>query len=121
MFPRAIAFLLAFVMLWSPPAVQEQAFAAALGTGAPASSLHAGPAEQPHGSAASHPIKDNLPAPGQAHAEAAFDAQEMLTEAAVVAPPGTGAAWPQPGPALARLAPYLDGPQRPPCASRFPA
>lgn len=117
---RALAFLLAFVMLWSHPAAQEHAFAVVLSTAAPAS-VNAEPANPPQGGASGHHPTDNLPAPGQAHAEAAVDAQEMLTAPAALMRPGSGAAWPHVRPARALLAPYLDGPQRPPSTGRLVA
>ena len=117
---RALAFLLAFVLLWSTPAAQEHAFASAASTTGPASAsierakqLQAGPV--------GHQATDNLPAPAHAHIEAALDAQEISTAAAAPMLPGAATAWPHAGPAPAPLAPYLDGPQRPPRRGRLVA
>ena len=57
---------------------------------------------------------DELPVPG--HAETLADLQAVLTDRTTAPTTRLTMVLPRPYAALARLGPYLDGPQRPPCA-----
>lgn len=120
MFSRVIASLLVLVMFWSALAAQEQAFrpdtpeagqqVAALAGG----SSYAGS----DGSVADHHLDDQ---PAQAHAEHLADLPCLLQVRPEVQAPALAMAAPARWPMNALHPPYLDTPQRPPCAAGFTA
>ena len=64
-------------------------------------------------------LADDLPVQG--HAEPLADLQAVLMDRTSAPATGLTMVRPRPYAALARLAPYLDGLQRPPCATPFVA
>jgi hypothetical protein len=108
MLTRLVAFLLVLVMFWTGTPVHEQATA----MGAPAEqSEHSGSDTWPDGQLPDDPLK-------QAHAEWLADLPGILPASAVAPAPALSMARPCPYAAAFWLPPYLDGPQRPPNATR---
>ena len=113
--PRVVALLLAIVLLWSGVAMTEQRFAFAAGD--PAQSHDQAAGESQHtdftGSLDDHLIDDQ---PIQPHAEHVLDFAALLDTEHDRHGHVLIAARPRPPVDVILLAPYLEGPQRPPCA-----
>ncbi len=111
---RAIAFLLAAVLLWSGFTTHEQALAIALHQAEHAEMEPAAASAFGSGSVGDRHIDDF---PAQAHVETLADLQVLLAEHPNAASPFLVMARPRPWPMGVLAAPYLDGPQRPPCTT----
>lgn len=119
MFHRAVAFLLAFVVLWSGFAAQDAAPSAALATLEHAGAEAAGDASQrTHGGAGEHPAELQ---PSQALAEGATDLPALITDLDGGLLPALASVRPPRYAQALRLPPYLDGLRRPPRALRAAA
>ena len=113
--PRVFALFLALVLFWSGFTTQEQAISFASSNLGQVNSV---PGELPQpvhdGSIDDHHLDDQ---PGQTLAEGAMDPLPLLTTGPAAAVPALTMSRPSPYAMAAWLAPYLDGPQRPPCAA----
>jgi hypothetical protein len=114
--PRVLALLLALVLFWSGFTTQEQAISFASSNNEQAAVGSPGELPQPvhDGSIDDHHLDDQ---PGQTLAEGAMDPLPLLTTGPAAAVPALTMSRPRPYAMAAWLAPYLDGPQRPPCAA----
>lgn len=118
---RVIALLLAFVLFWSGFTTYEQAVLVEVTNAEQvdvrsADGLANGLLD---GVIDDHHLHD-LPA-AQAHAESVTDLPDLLLAPAEAPAPGLAMAPPRPYASRARMTPYLDGPQRPPCATALVA
>lgn len=116
MLPRVIALLLALVTFWSGFVPQDAAAsitpaAVLLADAASAAELDTPVSDIP---VDEQPVEE---LPAQALAEGAMDAPGLFRACPDTRIPALTMARPRPYAAVAWLAPYLDGPQRPPCAS----
>lgn len=113
---RVIAFFLALVLLWSGFTAQEQAVSIAMTGAEQVDAKSPGePAQRvPGGSVDDHRL-DDLPA--QSHVESLGDGQALLMDRVQAPAPGPTMARLRPYAAFTRLGPYLERPQRPPCAT----
>jgi hypothetical protein len=117
---RAIALLLAFVLFWSGFATDEQAVSIAVMNAEQLEARSAGdPANRLHDGTIEDHDRDSLHA--QAHAESVTELPGLFLAPAEAPAPELAMAPPRPYTAPARSAPYLDGPQRPPCATALVA
>lgn len=116
MVTRFIAVLLALVMSWSGSMVPEQAVASAMTHAEPVDVRLSGSEPTPRLSGGSmgdsHPDSLTL----QDHVETLADVSALLMDRPPAPAAMASMARPRAQAAPARLAPFLDGPQRPPCA-----
>ncbi len=104
---RAVALVLALVLSWPAFTAHGQA-ASAVATGAEVAALATG-----HDGPVGDPLLDDA---ATAQAEGSPEIQALILAAAAAPLPPCGMAHPRPYAAAVRVAPYLDGPQRPPSA-----
>lgn len=110
---RVIALFLALLLCWSGFATQEQAVALA---SASSDQVEVGLADQAPQPTEEDHLGDR---PGHAQVEGALDFPALVMTLPSAAVPFLTMARPGPYARAAWLAPHLDGPQRPPCATRI--
>ncbi len=117
---RFIAFLLALVICGSGFTIQGPVDSIAMTTAEQVNAASSGePETPPIGVSLSDLQLDELPAAGPA--ETLADLQILLMDCAETPDSGLLMVRVRPCAALTRLAPYLDAPQRPPCATSIVA
>lgn len=117
---RVIAILLAFVLFWSGFTTYEQAVLVEVTNAEQVDVRSADGLANglPDGAIGDHHLHD---LPAQAHAESVTDLPDLFLAPPEAPAPGLAMAPPRPYASRARMAPYLDGPQRPPCATALVA
>lgn len=114
MIHRALAIFLALLLCWSGFTTQEQVLTASTGDRVEVS-LSEETREPLHdGSVDDHHLDDQ---PGHAQVEGAMDLPALVTTLPSVTSPSLTMSRPGPHARAPWVAPYLDGPQRPPCAT----
>ena len=117
MFLRAVAFFLVMALAWAGIAMQGNATTlAALGAETDCVQLSAD--AQPKSSDNERPIDGQ---PVQAQAETLADQPGLLRVGPSAHPPALTMTRPEPYASSSLTPPYLDGPQRPPCAAALVA
>jgi hypothetical protein len=117
--PRVLALLFALVLFWSGFTTQEQAVLFASANSGQVDSVPGDFPQPVHdGSIDDHHLDDQ---PGQTLAEGAMDPLPLLMARPAAGIPTLTMSRPRPYAMAAWLAPYLDGPQRPPCATHLVA
>ncbi len=111
---RVLSLLLSLVLVWSGYWVDRSAGSSASIT----LHHHEGKVASTHQAAGSERIQSLVGQTTQAAEEAVLDLVGLVPTDADTSPPLQLMAWPGPYATLAWLAPYLDGPQRPPRATR---
>lgn len=115
---RVVPFLLAFLLLWSGFTTQERAVSFASSNVEQADVGLAGELQQRvhEGSVEDHHLDDQ---PAQAQTESVMDLQALFPARVDEPAFALTMARPRPYAVTTWLEPYLEGPQRPPCATRL--